>query len=260
MNSTRRDFLKLAGISAVALSAGTLGFLGEGANAADALPVAADFKAPLKAKRWAMVIDTAKLDTATLKKCADACHSYHNVPTIGSNKEIKWFWGADFESAFPTERPAHLAENVEHRTYALLCNHCSNPPCVRVCPTKATFKRADGLVMMDYHRCIGCRYCMAGCPFGARSFNFQDPAKFIAEKDMNPMYPHRTRGVVEKCTFCVEHLAKGEMPLCVQASGGAIVFGDLEDPGSSVRKALKEKFAIRRKPDAGTEPGVFYIL
>ncbi len=259
MHRSRRDFMKLAGVSALGLSAGTLGFLGEGANAADALPDAENFKKPITAKRWAMVIDTAKFDDALHKKVIDACHSVHNVPQIEGKQEIKWIWTADYESSFPTERPAYLADAVEHRKYLLLCNHCENPACTRVCPTKATFKReSDGLVIMDYHRCIGCRYCMAGCPYGARSFNFRDPDEYI--KVMNPLYPHRTRGVVEKCTFCVEKLAQGLMPACVQASGGAILFGDLRDPASPVRQALKEKYAIRRKPDLGTEPGVFYII
>jgi molybdopterin-containing oxidoreductase family iron-sulfur binding subunit len=258
MQSSRRDFLKLAGVSALGLSAGTLGFLGEGARAADALPTATDFAKPSTAKRWAMVIDTAKFDDALFKKCIDACHVNHNVPQIEGVKEIKWIWTEDFEGAFPDQRNGYLAEAQEHRKYLLLCNHCENPACTRVCPTKATFKNNEGLVIMDYHRCIGCRYCMAGCPYGARSFNFLDPEKNI--KNLNLQYPHRTRGVVEKCTFCVEKLAQGKLPLCVEASGGAMVFGDLADPNSEVRKVLKQKFAIRRKPDVGTEPGVFYII
>ena len=258
MHGSRRDFLKLAGVTAMGLSAATLGLLGDGAQAADALPQAADFANPLTAKRWAMVIDTAKLDEDTMEKCIHACHSFHNVPEIAGKQTIKWLWKDEFEATFPSERPDYLSEDVKKREFLLLCNHCTNPPCVRVCPTKATFQRPDGLVAMDYHRCIGCRYCMAACPFGARSFNFQDPAPFI--KEVNPIYPHRTRGVVEKCTFCVEHLAQGKLPLCVEASEGAMIFGDLQDPNSDVRKVLKEKFAIRRKPELGTEPGVFYIL
>ena len=259
MNSSRRDFLKLAGVSAAGLSAATLGLIGPGAMAQDViLPQAKDFEHPLTAKRWAMVIDTAKFNDELQQKCIHACHSIHNVPTIEGRQEIKWIWTASFDEAFPTEQPKYLAEAVEERKYLLLCNHCTNPPCVRVCPTKATFQREDGLVMMDYHRCIGCRFCMAGCPFGARSFNFRDPADYI--KEPNLTFPHRTRGVVEKCTFCVERLAKGQQPACVEASQGAMLFGDLEDPNSEVRQALRERYAIRRKPDAGTEPGVYYIL
>ena len=129
---------------------------------------------------------------------------------------------------------------------------------MRVCPTGATFRRDDGIVAMDDHRCIGCRYCMAGCPFGARSFNFKDPRPEIAE--INPTFPTRMRGVVEKCTFCSERLAVGKMPLCVEASEGAILFGDLGNPESDVRKTLAENFTIRRKPTLGTEPSVYYII
>jgi len=259
MDKTRRTILKLAGASALGLGAGSLGLLGKGiASAAPALPTAANYDSPLHAKRWAMVIDTKKFDDALLKKCIDVCHTIHNVPDIPTKQNIKWLFTGDYEETFPTEQNNFLAEGVEHRKFLMLCNHCTEPPCVRVCPTKATFKREDGIVMMDYHRCIGCRYCMAGCPYGARSFNFMDPRPYI--KEQNPLFPTRTRGVVEKCTFCVERLAQGLMPACVEAAGGAIYFGDLEDPGSEVRKALRDNFAIRRKPDAGTQPGVYYII
>ena len=149
---------------------------------------------------------------------------------------------------------------MHHRFFPLLCNHCENPPCVRVCPTKATYKRPDGIVAMDYHRCIGCRYCMAGCPYGSRSFNWGEPRKNLDLSKLNPEFPTRMRGVVEKCNFCVERLAIGKMPACVEASEGAIVFGDLYDPDSDVRKVLREKFTIRRKPSAGTEPCVYYVI
>jgi len=113
--------------------------------------------------------------------------------------------------------------------------------------------------MMDYHRCIGCRYCMAGCPYGARSFNFKDPRPYIEE--INPNYPTRTKGVVEKCNFCSERLAKGLLPACVEAStNGGLVFGDLDDPNSEVRKVLDTQFTVQRKPSLGTKPKVFYIL
>jgi molybdopterin-containing oxidoreductase family iron-sulfur binding subunit len=129
---------------------------------------------------------------------------------------------------------------------------------VRVCPTKATYKRPDGIVMQDMHRCIGCRFCMAGCPFGARSFNFYDPRPYI--KEMNMEYPTRTKGVVEKCTFCFERLAVGLKPACAEASNGAMVFGDLKDPKSEVRELLRTNYSIRRKPELGTLPSVFYIV
>lgn len=99
---------------------------------------------------------------------------------------------------------------------------------------------------------------MAACPYGARSFNFRDPRPYVEK--VNPNYPVRMRGVVEKCTFCPERLAVGKMPACVEASEGGMIFGDLNDPNSPVRKALAENFTIRRKPTLGTEPGVYYII
>jgi molybdopterin-containing oxidoreductase family iron-sulfur binding subunit len=141
----------------------------------------------------------------------------------------------------------------------VLCNHCDNPPCVRVCPTQATFKRADGIVVMDYHRCIGCRFCMAACPYGARSMNYRDPRPFIAE--INPDFPTRCKGVVEKCNFCEERLAKGQLPACVEAcKEKALIFGDMDDPRSAPRRLLKDWFSIRRRPELGTDPQIYYLL
>src|SRR4030043_1550809 len=149
---------------------------------------------------------------------------------------------------------------MKEKPMLVLCNHCDNPPCVRVCPTQATFKRAeDGIVMMDYHRCIGCRFCIAGCPYGARSMNYRDPRPFI--KKLNPEFPTRTKGVVEKCNFCEERLGKGMMPACVEACPEkALVFGDLEDPRSEVRQLLSSRFAIRRKSELGTGPQIYYLV
>ena len=153
-----------------------------------------------------------------------------------------------------------MEESLEHKKLMVLCNHCDNPPCVRVCPVQATFKRKeDGIVMMDFHRCIGCRCCMAACPYGSRSFNWFDPRTALAET--NPDFPTRSKGVVEKCNFCAERLAKGLIPACVEAcKEGALVFGDLEDPDSEVRAVLREHYTIRRKPELGTRPQVYYIV
>ena len=139
-----------------------------------------------------------------------------------------------------------------------MCNHCENPACVRACPTQATFKRDDGIVLMDFHRCIGCRFCMAACPYGSRSFNYVDPRDAIEEN--NKKFPTRMKGVVEKCNLCAERLAVGKEPACVKVSDGAVVFGDLKDPDSNARKLLNENFSIRRKSHLGTEPSVYYIV
>ena len=261
MNNSRRRFLKIASLSVFGLGAkGVLDVAaGTTPDAAALTGKYEDGATALKAKRWAMVIDMRKFTSPEdYSRVIEACHSIHNVPSIEGNQEIKWLWTDTYEATFPDDMNPHLSQEVLERRYLLLCNHCENPPCVRVCPTKATFKRADGIVVMDYHRCIGCRFCMAGCPYGARSFNFGDPQPHI--KAINPKFPARTRGVVEKCTFCSERLAVGQLPSCVEASNGAILFGDLDDPNSPVRKALNENYSIRRKPSVGTQPGVYYIV
>ncbi|MDR0433622.1 MAG: 4Fe-4S dicluster domain-containing protein [Gracilibacteraceae bacterium] len=214
----------------------------------------------LTAERWGLVIDVDKYNRlAGREKIAAACHRAHNVPAMPETKtEIKWIWEDDFAHSFAEMENPYLSDRIEEMRFPVLCNHCEEPACVKVCPTKATFQRPDGIVNMDYHRCIGCRFCMAGCPFGARSFNFFDPRPYIAE--VEPNYPTRTGGVVEKCTFCVERLAAGLPPHCVEAAEGAIIFGDLNDPASAARKALAAGFAIRRKVELGTGPCVYYLL
>jgi molybdopterin-containing oxidoreductase family iron-sulfur binding subunit len=181
------------------------------------------------------------------------------VPDLGNPKdEVKWIWREPFEHVFQEQEYEHLEDTLKQARVPVLCNHCDNPPCVRVCPTGATWKREqDGIVAMDWHRCIGCRYCVAACPYGSRSFNWRDPRPFI--KDIQPDFPTRMRGVVEKCTFCEERLARGQLPACVEAcKEKALTFGDLEDPDSEVRALLRQGFAIRRRPSLGTQPEVYY--
>lgn len=263
MKESRRKFLKIAGFSAIGLGACSMVNVfasTETAKEAEATAVE-QFKKrseALSAKHWGMVIDTRKIDAAMVEKIQNACHTIHNVPNIEGKQQIKWIWPSDFKHVFPMQANTFISEDLKKRPILALCNHCENPPCVRACPTKATFQRADGLVLMDFHRCIGCRFCMAACPYGSRSFNFQNPKPFIAELD--PMYPHRTKGVVEKCNFCAERLARGQLPACVEVSRGAIIVGDLDDPNSNVRKALLANNSIRRKPSLGTEPSVYYIV
>jgi molybdopterin-containing oxidoreductase family iron-sulfur binding subunit len=257
MSISRRQFLKIAGASAIVGLGGisAIDILQRGQF--EASQVSKDPKA-LVGKRWAMVIDVKRLDEETMKRCRDVCHRIHNVPDIDKPKEeIKWIWKEDFEHAFPGQEHEYMGEDIKQLPLLVLCNQCDNPACVRVCPTKATFKREDGIVMMDMHRCIGCRFCMAACPFGARSFNWRDPRPFI--KKENPEFPTRMKGVVEKCTFCYERLAIGQRPACVEESKGALIFGDLEDPNSEVSKILRSKYTIRRKSELGTRPSVYYI-
>ncbi|MGD9505845.1 MAG: sulfate reduction electron transfer complex DsrMKJOP subunit DsrO [Syntrophobacteraceae bacterium] len=257
---SRRSFLKIGGACALGLSA----LPAINVSAADVQSVFSPAPNALTGKKWAMVIDMKKCwekGKEGCKDCSQACNHVHNVPDIGNPKdEIKWIWTEHFANAFPGQESEYTPEEIASKDFVILCNHCANPPCTRVCPTQATWKRKeDGVVMMDPHRCIGCRYCMAACPFGSRSFNFRDPKPFV--KDPNPKYPARMRGVVEKCTFCEERLAKGQIPACVEAcKAKALVFGDLDDPKSEVRKLLHSNYTIRRKPELGTEPNVYYII
>ncbi len=265
MSINRREFIKIAGASTL------LGLTGAAAveKILTASADAAVIKGPkaLHAKRWAMVVDVNKINTKeAYEKIIHACHSIHNVPDIVNEEdkkvdklhEIKWIWEEEYENTFPDMADEFVPESIKHRPFLALCNHCAKPPCVRVCPTKATFKRPDGIVMMDFHRCIGCRFCMAACPYGSRSFNWRDPRPFIKEE--NKEFPTRMKGVVEKCNFCSERLAKGQKPACVEASEGALVFGDLEDPESDVRKVLSTHYTIKRKPELGTHPSVYYVI
>ncbi len=211
-----------------------------------------------KGIRYGMVIDLRKCNADTCTDCVDACRKVHNVPVFPGKDRVEWITLTTFAKAFPEQ----INEFSEIRNYRvpILCNHCENPPCVKVCPTQATFKReSDGIVMMDYHRCIGCRYCMAACPFGARSFNWRDPREGI--KEFSPDYPTRTKGVVEKCTFCAERLAKGKQPACVEAcKNDAIIFGNINNLESEIRKILESEFTIRRKEELGTGPNIYYLL
>lgn len=262
MEIDRRKFIKLAGFTTLA------GILGKGPfeilAAGEAVPTTNEIsteKQALQAKRWAMVVDLRKcLQQEGCTKCVDACNTVHNVPQFNNSKdEIKWIWKVSFEEAFEEQSNEYVPDKIKHAPVLVLCNHCDNPPCVKVCPTKATFKREDGIVMMDMHRCIGCRYCVAACPYGSRSFNWRDPRPFI--KNIYPDFPTRMRGVVEKCNFCAERLANGLSPACVEAcQEKALVFGDLENPESEVRELLNSNFSIRRKPVLGTNPEVYYIV
>jgi len=262
MENSRRSFLKLAGISTLVLGAGPVIEVlaaAEGEHGA-AEPKTMTGQNVLTAKRWAMVVDTRKFESEEdFGPMIEICNKIHNVPKLENERhEIKWIWAEEFKHTFPTQAHEFLDDRVKHSSFLTLCNHCEKPACVRACPTKATFKRADGIVLMDFHRCIGCRFCMAACPYGSRSFNFRDPRPFI--KQINPKFPTRMKGVVEKCNFCAERLAVGEIPACVAVSKGGLIFGDLDDPESEVRKILKANFAIRRKPALGAGPSVFYIV
>ena len=257
MSMDRRNFLRVAGLGAIA-AAGV-----EATGALGGKLVRLPAAEPLTAKRWAMVVDLKACAEQGVEKSLAACRRAHNIPNIEDPKRIvKWIWSEEYRHAFPDQVHAHLTKELAESPLPVLCNHCDSPPCTRVCPTQATWKREDGIVMMDWHRCIGCRYCIAACPYGSRSFNWSDPREHLDE--VNPRFPTREKGVVEKCNFCEERLAEGQLPACVAACEGdehpAMTFGDLDDPDSSVRQLLRERHAIRRKPGLGTEPEVYYLV
>lgn len=205
-------------------------------------------------QKWIMVIDLAKCDGC--RDCTKACDKMHFVPPF--QEWIKVYEMTDNEEAGPYFLPRP-------------CMHCDNPPCVRACPVGATFKRSDGIVMMDQDRCIGCRNCIAQCPYSARFFNWGEPPHTPEELaqpySMELNYPHR-KGVVEKCTFCPHLLREGKLPACASAcTMGAIYFGDeLEDAvtnskGETIQfsKLAKKGAAFRLMEELGTEPRVYYL-
>jgi molybdopterin-containing oxidoreductase family iron-sulfur binding subunit len=267
----RRDFLKVAGLVGLGIVAKPVYELLSPAKAAEEL-ASVEIRA---GQRLAMVIDV-KATRDDFKSAIEACHRVHNVPDFGKalgdgkvsetesvRQEIKWMWTTDYEGAFAEQGHHFVEEYLHHSPIPVLCNHCDSAPCVRVCPTRSTWKRKeDGVVMMDYHRCIGCRFCMAACPYGARSFNWRDPRPFVEEE--SPGFPTRSKGVVEKCNFCAERLARGLIPACVEATqddgSNALAFGDLSDAESAVRELVTSRYSIRRKPEAGTDPSVYYLV
>jgi molybdopterin-containing oxidoreductase family iron-sulfur binding subunit len=240
MTFTRQNFLRLTGCSLLAAAGRKL-------------------VAAVAPARWGVAIDTAKcLKKENCTRCTDVCHQIHNVPAIpDARREVRWIWKEPFKHVFREQVDEY--SSLRDAPVMVMCNHCDNPPCVRVCPTQATWKREDGIVAMDWHRCIGCRYCMAACPYGSRSFNWSDPRPFI--HNANAEFPTRTKGVVEKCTFCSERIAVGKLPACVEACPEkALVFGNLADPNSEIRQLLRTRQHIRRKPELGTRPQIFYIV
>ncbi|MBE9504780.1 MAG: 4Fe-4S dicluster domain-containing protein [Proteobacteria bacterium] len=148
--------------------------------------------------------------------------------------------------------------------FPIQCHQCENPPCVKVCPVKATYREADGVVVIDYNWCIGCRMCMGACPYWARRFNWGEPN--IPKDDLNTDTHYlgnrpRMKGVVEKCHFCLQRTRKGRYPACVEACPvGARKFGNLLDPESEVRKVLERKRVFRLKADLNTFPKFFYYM
>lgn len=200
--------------------------------------------------RWGMVIDLNRC-IPECHDCLDACRRENNVALHGDPRwDVYWIRKVEVESKDPV-RPGQ-------KSVPLLCNHCDHPPCVQVCPVQATYKRADGIVVVDHHRCMGCRYCMIACPYNARFFNYKESHEWP-----NPEYPKRSHGVAESCTLCAHLLDVGEEPACVTAcrrrGPGALHVGDLDDPDSTVARLIATNPVKRLREDLGTEPKVYYL-
>jgi len=200
------------------------------------------------------------------RKCVDACAEENNQ---GRDTQIQYIRVLEMErGSMNLEESNHYydPETVPQKGKFYMpvqCMQCENPPCVRACPVKATWKETDGVVVIDYDWCIGCRYCMTACPYWARHFNWNEPE--LPPEELNPITHYlgnrpRSKGVMEKCMFCVQRTRKGQQPACMEACPtGARIFGNLLDPESEIRYILENKTVFRLKEDLGTEPKFWYF-
>ena len=186
--------------------------------------------------------------------CALACKMQNNVPDGMLWNRVLTEGCERFDSAEGTY------PNLSRTYLPLACQHCENPACERVCPTGATYKDDKGRVEIDYDKCIGCRMCMAACPYNARTFNWNDPVRATGAGYGDARVPERTRGVMEKCTLCKERTDEGDEPMCVRCCpADARIFGDLDDPDSAVSRLRRDQGAEVLLEDKGTRPQVFYV-
>ncbi len=237
--------------------------------------------------RWSMVIDLDKC--VACQGCSIACRFENNTPVVKPSEAILGRavrWNDVFPMPVnPTEETGEYP-HVNSKYLTRPCMHCDNPPCTKVCPVQATYKDEEGLVRQNYDRCIGCRFCTVACPYGVRYFNWYQPEWVGSlEEFLNPDVvigsgllegpAVRPKGVVEKCTFCIQRLHKARaraqvegrdfrpdeyVPACVQTcTGKARFFGDLDDPNSSVSLLSSSQRAFRLLEDVGTHPKVIYL-
>ena len=189
--------------------------------------------------------------------CEIACKSANNVP-----RDI--FWNRVLtEGGDSVDSPAGKYPNCSLRTIPVSCQHCENPACVKVCPVGATYKDPEtGVVRQDYDKCIGCRMCMAACPYtGVRSFNWEEPRYALDFASGDDNVPKHQKHVVEKCTFCYQRISEGDKPACmVLCPGRARTWGDLDDPSSEVAKLVREREHMQLLPERGTNPSVYYLV
>ncbi len=255
---SRRDALKVLGATAGAALASQVFISGPlSPDAVQGIGAATHKDGEASEHQWHMVIDLSTCIGCSY--CVRACQAVNDV----AEDTMRW------NIVFP-ERTQAGEDFYMNRP----CQHCQEAPCTRVCPVGATWKRPDGIVMMDYDRCIGCRYCQVACPYDVRRFNWH------SSEASNPYVPdwgspeveRRSRGVVEKCTFCAQRIDrglaqglkpgidKGVTPACVEICPvGARIFGDIRDPESPVSRYLAEHETFRLREDWGTQPKVHYV-
>jgi len=198
--------------------------------------------------------------------CVDACHRENNHDRATNQSYIRVLempkGTMDMEQGNTTY--THVVPQDDKFYLPVQCQQCDEPPCVDVCPVQATWKEEDGIVVVDYNWCIGCRYCEAACPYHARRFNWKKPE--VPADEVNPDQSYlsnriRPQGVVEKCTYCLHRTRRGRLPACLEACPtGARVFGNILDPDSEIRWLLKNKRVYVLKEELGTKPAFFYYF
>jgi Fe-S-cluster-containing dehydrogenase component len=261
----RRDFLKIVALGGVVVAAGAL-VNGQALGQVFSMTKESKEAAPVRVqkKRFGMVIDAGAC--IGCRQCQYACKMENNVPDSISPPWVEVFEmdlnepASEISSVPPSESRTKYTDSPKPGKWYLsaMCYHCEDPPCVKVCPVGATTLGEDGIVEMDYKKCIGCRNCMAACPYNARRFNWGEP---VLSNPVNPLVPVREKGVVEKCTFCVHRTRNGQLPRCVEVCPvGARRFGDLNDPNSPPSLILASQPSFRLIEEMSTRPKVYYVF
>ena len=204
--------------------------------------------------RMGMVIDLKKC--IGCHSCAVACKLNNNLPEGMWWNRVLTQGGETMDTAagtYPDKlKLSHLPVN---------CQHCEDAPCVKACPVGASYKAEDGTVQIDYDKCIGCRMCMAACPYDARSFNWQEPEYPLSHAVGEADAPRHQGHIVEKCTFCKNRRERGEVPACMELClGRARYWGDLDDPESDVARVMGGRKTMRLLEEKGTRPQVYYLI